>query len=138
MNNIDDLVYAILMDGAIVIGTLECPEDTENPQVKFNSGTVEPAAMVFPAIEECYNALKILYGDMPVPKLPLTPNQVVQGLLERQMYVIARYSNSSYADARLNGKLYVVLRGENTPPVAANAKIFRVPYNKHGNEIKTV
>lgn len=137
----DNLVYAILRDGEVVLGELVvCAyERHEQPQVMYNNGDNRaPAAMVFPANEDTWAALQMLYEDIPVPELPLTPNEVMDKLLQQVTYVFAKVSTDSYDDARYNGKMRAVRRRPDGKTSSIDTKNFYVPYDAHSNEIKTV
>lgn len=137
----DNLVYAILRDGEVVLGELVVGayERHEQPQVRYNNGDNRaPAAMVFPANDDTWAALQMLYEDIPVPELPLTPNEVMDKLLQQVTYVFAKVSAISYADARLNCKMRAVRRRPDGSSHSIDTKNFYVPYDAHGNEIKTV
>lgn len=131
-------VYAILDQGQVIIATLD-EEEAQNrtdhrPTVtQLDTDHRYPAAMVFPATYENYEALQILYEDIPVPNIPLEPNDIVRELLtHHQTYVIAKYSTQSYTQARENIGIKVLEydRLEN--------RAFYVPYDVYGNEITSL
>lgn len=137
----ENLVYAILFDGTVVLGELVAGGEGvfESPEVIFDNGSKQyGCAMVFPANDDTWAALQMLYEDIPVPELPLTPNEIVNKLLNNQVYVFAKVSAISYADARLNCKIRAVRRRPDGSSHSTDTKNFYVPYDAHGNEIKTV
>lgn len=137
----ENLVYAILFDGTVVLGELVAGAEGvfESPEVIFDNGSKQSGcAMVFPANDDTWAALQMLYEDIPVPELPLTPNEIVNKLLNDQVYVFAKVSAESYADARSSGKMRAVRRRPDGKTSSIDTKNFYVPYDAHGNEIKTV
>lgn len=142
-HEISKYVYAILGQGQIIIATLDAEEDQNQmdrrPSVtQLVTGHKYPAAMVFPANDDTWAALQMLYEDIPVPELPLTPNEVMDKLLQQVTYVFAKVSTDSYDDARYNGKMRAVRRRPDGKTSSIDTKNFYVPYDAHGNEIKTV
>lgn len=139
-HKISEFVYAILERGEVIIATLDIREhqiSRHTMVTQLVSGHNYPAAMVFPATYENYEALQILYGDIEVPPIPMEPNELVHALLKTQEFVIVKRSNYSYKDARCSGheQVRTIWACSHTKSGLSEAIPYMVPYDIHGNEI---
>lgn len=140
-------VYAILDQGQVVIGRLaedgEFPSHDHIPIVMVTSANGlevgHPAAMVFPATPENYDALQILYEGIKVPPIPLEPKEIALEPLNRQVAVLIKCSNVSYDDARdkPNSRMLVITDDKPWGSVSGSYK-HMVPYDVYGNEITSL